>query len=376
MDKHRAKRSDPRPRWTQVADQIKAQIIEQGVWTPGMRIPAERDLAESCGVSRNTIRKAISVLFHEGYLLSEVGRGTYVNSNQFWGRKNRVGKAKLVGVIITDVKLDFGKKIVRGIENHLNKRGYSLILCQDHSSLEKTLRYADTLLESSIRGVILDPILTDNYAQDNLALIGLFEREKIPVVLIDREIPGIQRNTIITNNEEISFKAAEYLLQNNHREIVVIRSNSDMLQKRFGGIERAYRQAGVPFSGCHDILLQPRDDLTRDTELLYSLLRKMSGYTAVFPLSEYFGKVALRTLFKLRRAIPEDVSFITFDHPEDSLLEDGTITYVEQPLLQMAERAAQTLVDLIEHQRQPGRQITIRSKLVPGRSVKPLQTVS
>jgi GntR family transcriptional regulator of arabinose operon len=372
MDKEREKQRNPRSRWSRVVDRIKAQIVEQGVWTPGMRIPAERDLAESYRVSRNTIRKAISVLSSEGYLLSEIGRGTYVNSAQFWGQKNRVNKAKLVSVIITDVKFDFGKKIVRGLENCLNQRGYSLILCQDHSSLEKTRRYVTTLLENSIKGVILDPVLTDNYVVDNRALIEVFEREQIPVVLIDREIPGIETSSVITNNEEVSFKATGYLLQNNHREIVVIRGDSSIIQKRFGGIERAYRQHGIPFSSCRDVLLQTHDDINRDTGILCSILEKMRGYTAIFPLNEYFGKVALRALNKMKKNVPEDVSFITFDHPEDSLLEDGTITYIEQPLQQMADRAAQVLVDLIENKRPPRRQTTIRSKLVLGRSVRAL----
>lgn len=357
-------------RWVSVVNILKDQKINKGVWNQGMRIPAERELAQRLGMSRNTIRKAISVLTSEGYLFGEVGRGTFINSKRFWGKKNITRKSKLVGVIITDVKYDFSQKIVRGIENYLCERGYSLVLCQDHNNIDKTKKYVKTLLQHDIKGVILDPVLTDHYLEDNTELINIFEREHIPLVLIDREIPGIDKNSIITDNEEISFKAADWLLQNNHKKIVLVRNDFNMFLQRRKGVEKAYDKHGVPFSYCWDIVLKMHDDVSRDAEILASILKDMTGYTAVFSLNEYFGKVTLRVLSKLKKNIPEEVSFITFDHPEDSYLEKDAITYVEQPLIQMASKAAETLIDLIE-KKSPIKQTTVRSKLVIGRSVKP-----
>lgn len=369
-DKEKAIKKDLQPRYALIVENIKEQIVDKGVWTQGMRIPAERELSKSFEVSRNTIRKAISVLINEGYLFSEVGRGTFVNSKKFWGEKNKINKAKLVGVIITDVKFDFGKKIIRGIEDYLQKRGYSLILCQDHSNIEKTHKYVNTLIEHDIKGVILDPVLTENYLEGNTELLKIFEREQIPLVLIDREIPGIKNNAIITNNEEISFKAAKYLLQNNHRKIVVLRNDSNVFLKRLRGIERAYKQNKIPFSNCKDIVLKMHDDIHKDTEILASILKNLSDYTAIFSLNEYFGKVMLRTFSKLKKSVPEEVSFITFDHPQDSYLENGAITYVEQPLFKMGTKAAQVVIDLIENKKNAVSQTIIKSKLIIGRSVK------
>ena len=360
-----------KPRYASIVEILKEKIVDKEVWIQGVKIPSERELTKNFRASRNTVRKAISILTNEGYLFREVGRGTYVNSKKFWGKKNKINKAKLVGIIITDIKCDFGKKIVRGIESHLQKSGYSLILCQDHCNIEKTRKYVNTLIEHNVKGVILDPLLTENYLEDNIELVKIFGIEQIPLVLIDREIPNIKKNVIITNNQEISFKATDYLIQNNHRKIVVVRNDSGVFRKRLNGVEQAYKNNKIPFSNCHEIVLKNHDDISRDTEILTSLLKDLSGYTAIFSLNEYFGKVTLRSIRKLKKSVPGEISFITFDHPDDSYLEDGAITYIEQPLLRMGNKAAQTVIDLIEHKKDSVSLTVLKSKLIIGRSVKP-----
>lgn len=52
--------------------------ISAGDWLPDFVIPSERELAETYGVNRITIRKAITYLKQHGYLHSEAKRGNYV----------------------------------------------------------------------------------------------------------------------------------------------------------------------------------------------------------------------------------------------------------------------------------------------------------
>ena len=49
---------EPRRLYRQIADQI-ARLIASGEFPPGARLPAERDLATSLGVSRASVREAI-----------------------------------------------------------------------------------------------------------------------------------------------------------------------------------------------------------------------------------------------------------------------------------------------------------------------------
>jgi DNA-binding FadR family transcriptional regulator len=68
----------------QVVEQL-AQRIEAGIWLVGERIPAEPDLVEQLGVSRNTLREAVQALIHTGMLEARQGDGTYVRSDSEFG---------------------------------------------------------------------------------------------------------------------------------------------------------------------------------------------------------------------------------------------------------------------------------------------------
>lgn len=64
-----------------VADTVVRQIeqlILRGILRPGERLPSERDLAERLGVSRPSLREAISDLESRGLLSTRAGSGVYV----------------------------------------------------------------------------------------------------------------------------------------------------------------------------------------------------------------------------------------------------------------------------------------------------------
>jgi len=67
----------PTPKYHRVKEVILARIVD-GAWTPGMSIPTEPALCQEFGVSRNTVRKAVGDLVHEGKLETVQGKGTFV----------------------------------------------------------------------------------------------------------------------------------------------------------------------------------------------------------------------------------------------------------------------------------------------------------
>ncbi len=68
---------EPRRLYRQIADQIRA-LINGGEFTPGDRLPPERDLAKQLGVSRPSLREALIALEMETLLDVRVGSGIYV----------------------------------------------------------------------------------------------------------------------------------------------------------------------------------------------------------------------------------------------------------------------------------------------------------
>lgn len=62
----------------EVARRLRA-TIESGEIKPGDRLPTQQELCESYGVSRPVVREAISLLKSEGLVISQQGRGQFVN---------------------------------------------------------------------------------------------------------------------------------------------------------------------------------------------------------------------------------------------------------------------------------------------------------
>ncbi|MDB4281469.1 FCD domain-containing protein [Paraglaciecola sp.] len=64
-------------RYLLIAGKI-SQMIQEGLYPPGSRLPGERELAQELGVSRVTIREAEIALQAQGYLTIKTGSGVYV----------------------------------------------------------------------------------------------------------------------------------------------------------------------------------------------------------------------------------------------------------------------------------------------------------
>ncbi|MCC9625834.1 FadR family transcriptional regulator [Thalassospira sp. MA62] len=74
--------SQERPK--RIADQVSEHILDkiaEGTFLPGDRLPGERQLAESMGVSRVSVRAALQKLKTRGYLRAVQGGGTEVLSS-------------------------------------------------------------------------------------------------------------------------------------------------------------------------------------------------------------------------------------------------------------------------------------------------------
>ena len=66
------------PRLHERIEQEIAQLIAAGTFKPGIRLPAERQLALSLKVSRSSLREALSALELQGVLEIRMGSGAYV----------------------------------------------------------------------------------------------------------------------------------------------------------------------------------------------------------------------------------------------------------------------------------------------------------
>ena len=74
--------------YLKVVDQI-VQLIREGRFKPGDRLPPERTVAEQMGISRPTVREAVAALEVIGVLEIKPGQGTFVTSADFEGLRSK-----------------------------------------------------------------------------------------------------------------------------------------------------------------------------------------------------------------------------------------------------------------------------------------------
>lgn len=79
-DMHQLASRDGLPLHRQLYEALRRALLD-GKLGAGERLPSSRDLAQDLGLSRNTVVAALNQLSVEGYLVSRVGSGTYVNDS-------------------------------------------------------------------------------------------------------------------------------------------------------------------------------------------------------------------------------------------------------------------------------------------------------
>jgi len=69
------------PLYYQLKEILRKNILA-GVWKAGDKIPTEKELSETFGVSTAVVRQAVSLLVNEGFLVKRQGKGTFVTDTR------------------------------------------------------------------------------------------------------------------------------------------------------------------------------------------------------------------------------------------------------------------------------------------------------
>lgn len=72
-------------------------MISDGYWSPGDKLPAQRELARALGIGMSTLREAIQALHTIGILEVRHGEGTYVTDRKNGMYENQVNLSLAVG---------------------------------------------------------------------------------------------------------------------------------------------------------------------------------------------------------------------------------------------------------------------------------------
>ena len=360
------------PLHAQIAARVRREV-HQGVYPPGARLPAEIDLARSFGVSRGTVRQALTALLSEGLLQTLAGRGTFVldGSNQ--------PRAGLIGIILPSVVRTRNPELIDGAEEVVRQAGYSLLLgiSGDDRWLE-----ADQVQRIAGQGASGLIVYTVDGGVDVPALRKMVDRG-LPIVLIDRYLPDLGIDSVTMDNTGGGFLATQHLAQQGYRRIGYIGTDNvgtSSIVERMAGYRWAMHQYGLPHSAvlvCTDIqrLLawppQEPDKQRHNEEVLRGFLGRTERPEAAFVCNDYVAFQVVQVAESLGLRVPDDLALVGFDNVAYTDYFGVPLTTVEQPRREIGTTAASVLLERIAGRRQHVDRIVISTRLIVRRSSVP-----
>ncbi|MDO9464726.1 MAG: GntR family transcriptional regulator [bacterium] len=309
----RIDKENPLPVYVQIKQQIKAQIKNKQL-NPFDRIPSIPEMTRMCRVSPMTIRHAYTELVNEGLLFREHGKGTFVADLKKASRGTGHLMTKSVGLIVPDIMSDVFPKIVKGAEDVAHNRDYSVIICNTEDRAEKQVEYLQRIREQKISGLIITPIA---HASESVEHYQQLQRDDIPFVFINRFIPEMKTDYVISDNVMGGYLAAIHLIELGHQKLAYISDPKYIVaEQRLEGYKKAMAERGISFD---ESLVRFAGSCEERPGYKYmkEFMKSNNRPTALFAFNDRIAEEAYEAIVEAGLRVPEDVAIVGYD---DSLI--------------------------------------------------------
>ena len=304
------------------------------------------DVAKLAGVSRATAGRVVG---NYGSVSEKSRERVWDAVRQLDYQPNLIARGlrsqttKTIAVIVGSIRNTYSTALVYAVEKEAQKKGYNVLICTTHEDIEKELKHLKDLNSRKVDGVILmsayraDANMDKKYKE--------FYISKLQIVFVDRNIPGINRDVIQSENFDASYKATKYLMDMGHRKIgIIATSNFSTVQERIKGYKAAFANAGIEYD---ESLIASVDELSdkMSRKVCHEFLEEHPDITALYILNNSLCSGVLLDLKERQMKIPQDISLLVWDDEEYNELLD--ITTIEQPITEIGKQATRRLFELI-----------------------------
>jgi LacI family transcriptional regulator len=272
------------------------------------------------------------------------------------------GRTLSIGVVTQALDSPFYGSALSGIENTLERRGYSALFVSGQWDAREEARCIEMLLARRVDGIIvLTGRLTDTALQE--------VAKTLPVVVTGRDLAADNLYALDFDNAEGARLATCHLLELGHRRIAFITgdpNHPDAVQ-RLAGYRSALQRAGLPVD---DRLIEP--GLFHEESgvvAMERLLDRGAPFSAVFAANDQMAIGACLALYRRSLRVPTDCSVIGFDDLSMSSFCLPPLSTVRHPSNEMGRLAAEAMLRLLEgqrpDQRAPAPQVVVRESTAP-----------
>ncbi|HEY9100590.1 substrate-binding domain-containing protein [Chitinimonas sp.] len=257
-----------------------------------------------------------------------------------------------IGMLLPNSSNPYFAEVLREIESRCFAAGFNLILCNTDDDPRKQASYLRVLVEKRVDGIIL---VTAGEDADLRKLLTGFNR---PLVIVDREILGVDSDLVEVDHANGAALATRHLTELGHRRIACIAGPLGLApsDERIAGWQRACHEAKLSEIDCP--LLHADFASQGGYAAMRELLAKPVRPSAVFVANDLMAIGALCAVHEANLRVPEDISVIGFDDIELAAFSSPPLTTVAQPKSSLGQATTELLLERIQSRRRsPARRI-------------------
>jgi LacI family transcriptional regulator len=325
-----------------------------------------RDVAKKAGVSVTSVSHVIN----QTRPVSENIQQNVQSALQELGyqpnalaRSLRRKQSHTIGMVVPDSANPFFAGIVRGIEDAVFTQDYTVILGNSDGDPQKELVYTKVLAEKQVDGILFVAVGKSNKEHANL-----INKIRVPLVVIDRDVPDLSVDSVLTDNAQGGRLAIEHLLSLEHQRIGCITGPSDLTPSadRVAGYRQALIQANIPVD--ESIIIKGDFQFEGGYRAARQLLTMPHPPTAIFACNDLMAVGAISASIELGYRVPEQISVIGFDDIPLASFTNPPLTTIIQPKYEMGELAATLLLKRLQNHEHPVQRRLLSTELIVRRS--------
>lgn len=328
------------------------------------KLPTEAALCQKYGVSRQTVRKALSVLEAEHLIEKRQGSGSYAT-----GLSGQTEKDSVAILVCSDTEYIY-PGILADLRGTLQKSGFSsaVYVTNNQASTEREILLQ--LLESPVRGILSEGCKTV-FPTLNHDLYNRLEQAGTSVLFFHGSYPNLPDfPSVKDDNYGGGYDLGKYLTSLGHKKIAGIFKVDDIQgSERCFGLLSALLKENVPFYedriSYFDTAQLDALQKKQDTGFLSEfILKQLKDATAVVCYNDEIAYWLIKELAYRNLRVPEDISVVCFDNSYLSDLSSVQITSLSHKSHEMGTTAAENILKLM-------RGSSVSSQVLPWRlSVK------
>jgi len=321
-----------------------------------------RDIAKEASVSIATVSRYLN---NSGYVKSETKELVEAAINKFNYIPNAAAvslskrESNIVGVIVPEISNPFNSDIIKGISKRADKENLAVILCDSHEDIHSESRALRVFKQQQVRGLIMIPIVDE--IEQNSSFFDDLSKVNFPVICIDKEVKGLAIDGFYYNNYLNSYKAAKYLHDLGHEEVVVVAGNQNIEngRQRLDGFINAYDDFGLEIPDENIIYGEFDEELSY--QLTKEYFRVSSQVKAIFSSGYKMTKGIITALFELK--LEKKVKVFSFDKLEIFDVLNIESYYFEKNPVRLGEDAMELLLKRMDNNNYDYKKVLVPLKI-------------